>query len=170
MELIEFLSQSEAETTRIGNAIGEALEAGTVIGLDGTLGSGKTRLAQAIGAGLGIPAGQVVSPTFTICVPHEEGRLLLLHLDAYRIQQPEEVDELGLDEQTDDGAVLIVEWAQRIDKYLPPLDLVVAIEPAGDTVRKFQMVPKTERGERLLLKVHEVCRGNDSGVDENGVN
>jgi tRNA threonylcarbamoyladenosine biosynthesis protein TsaE len=164
MELINFESRSEAETVRIGVAIGASLEEGTVIGLNGTLGSGKTRLTQSIGTGLGIPAGQVVSPTFTICVPHE-GRLLLLHLDAYRIGQPEEVDELGLDEQTDDGAVLIVEWAERIDRYLPPLDVVVRIEPAGDTIRKFQFDAKTDRGTRLLRKVLDLCGQDDSGGD-----
>jgi tRNA threonylcarbamoyladenosine biosynthesis protein TsaE len=164
MELINVECRSEAETARIGVAMGESLEAGTVIGLNGTLGSGKTRLTQSIGTGLGIAAGQVVSPTFTICVPHE-GRLLLLHLDAYRIGQPEEVDELGLDEQTDDGAVLIVEWAERIDRYLPPLDLIVSIEPAGDTVRKFQFDAKTDRGTRLLKKVQNICGPDDSAVD-----
>ena len=156
MGLMEFSCRTEAETALLGNAIGVALEGGTVIGLNGTLGSGKTRLTQAIAIGLGIPTGQVVSPTFTICVPHE-GRLSLLHLDAYRIKHPEEVDELGLDEYTDDGAVLIVEWAERIEQYLPPMDVLITIEPAGDTTRLFQMDPKSELGQRLLRSVRDSC-------------
>lgn len=160
-QLNEFISSSEEQTSRLGQAIGESLEAGMVIGLNGTLGSGKTRLTQSIGSALGIPAGQVVSPTFTICVPHE-GRLLMLHLDAYRIEQPEEIDELGLDEQTDEGAVLIVEWAERIEPYLPPVDLVVSIEPTGKTERTFQFDPKSDRGCRLLrsVAIHLQRRGS----------
>jgi tRNA threonylcarbamoyladenosine biosynthesis protein TsaE len=148
-ELKVFQSASEEDTWRLGAAIGRLLEPGSVIGLNGTLGSGKTRLTQAIASALGIPNGQVVSPTFTLCVPHE-GTLTLLHLDAYRIDQPEEVDELGLDELTDEGAVLIVEWAERIEKYLPPVDLVISIEPTGDAARSFLLDAKSPRGNRMV--------------------
>ena len=102
----QFESRSLADTDRLGQTIGATLQAGTVLGLDGTLGAGKTRLTQAIGVGLGIKQGNVVSPTFTIMVPHM-GRLPLIHLDAYRIKSPEEVDELGLDEVISDGLSLI---------------------------------------------------------------
>ena len=147
-DMNEFFSSSEQETARLGRAIGDSLEAGTVLGLVGSLGAGKTRLTQAIGSSLGIADGQVVSPTFTIAVPHE-GRLALLHLDAYRIEQPEEVDELGLDELAEEGVVLIVEWADRIEKYLPPLDLELSIEPTGSDSRVFRFSARTERGSQL---------------------
>ena len=146
--MIEFVSSSEQETARLGREIGDSLEPGTVLGLIGTLGAGKTRLTQAIGSSLGIADGQVVSPTFTIAVPHE-GRLAFLHLDAYRIEQPLEVDELGLDELAEDGVVLIVEWADRITKYLPPLDLEISIEPAGPDSRVFRLRALTDRGGQL---------------------
>lgn len=133
-------------------AIGDALAPGFVLGLNGTLGTGKTRLTQAIGQSLEIPSGNVVSPTFTICVPHE-GRLPFLHLDAYRIGQLSEIDELGLDESVEDGIILIVEWAMRIEKYLPPLDLSISIESAGTEKRVFHFDPKSPSGTELITSV-----------------
>ena len=146
----EFISTSEAETARLGQSVGHALVPGLVIGLNGTLGSGKTRLTQAIGASLGIPEGEVVSPTFTICVPHE-GRVPFLHLDAYRIGQPEEVDELGLDELAEDGVVLIIEWAELIKNLLPDLDVEIWIVPTGTETRQFCFQANSDRGRKLVL-------------------
>jgi len=94
MTELQLTSESEDATHEIGLRIGRALGPGTVVALIGTLGSGKTRLTQAIAAALEINQ-PVVSPTYTLCVPYS-GRLSLLHMDAYRIQQPEEVDELDL--------------------------------------------------------------------------
>lgn len=149
MAKLKFTSQSEQETSELGERLGRVLEPGTVIGLNGTLGSGKTRLTQGIGLGLDIAQGAIVSPTYTLCVPHE-GRLGLLHLDAYRIADPSEVDELGLDELTENGVVLIVEWSQRIETLLPPIDLNVTIKAQGEQTREFGFQSLTPAGERLL--------------------
>lgn len=146
---VAFELKSESQTAKLGNALGTALVPGMVVALNGTLGAGKTRLTQAIGSSLGIPAGEVVSPTFTICVPHE-GRLPFLHLDAYRISELEEVDELGLDELVENGVVLIVEWAERIESCLPPVDLQITITATGDTSRLFRMEAKSEQGTKLI--------------------
>lgn len=132
---LSFESRSVEETVDFGQRIGRHLEAGTVIGLDGTLGAGKTHLVQGIAMGLGLPAGSVISPTYTICIPYE-ARLPLLHLDAYRIRSPEEVDELGLDEAVDRGVVLIVEWASRIENVLPDIDLSINICQTSETARE----------------------------------
>ena len=94
-ELVQTCSDL-SQTERLGKLLGESLTPSLVIGLVGTLGSGKTRLVKAIATGLGIDPLNVASPTFTICVPHQ-GRLKILHLDAYRIEHQEEIDELGLD-------------------------------------------------------------------------
>jgi len=108
---------SESETESLGLRIAAALQPGWVIGLCGTLGSGKTRLTQAIARGLDIEQ-PVVSPTYTLCVPYR-GKLNLLHMDAYRIAHAEEVDELDLFDRVDSGEVLIIEWADRIEAMLP---------------------------------------------------
>ncbi len=141
-----------ADTAEIGKRIGEALQAGTLIGLVGTLGTGKTNLTQSIGRGLGIADGYVVSPTFTICVPHR-GRLLLLHMDAYRINQPEEVDELGLDEQLEDGAVVIVEWSDLIEQYLRPLDLKIEITAPTELTRELKFTSRSHKGNLVVSAV-----------------
>jgi tRNA threonylcarbamoyladenosine biosynthesis protein TsaE len=149
-----FVSQSIEETRRLGEIIGRHVQPGTVVALDGTLGAGKTHLTQGIGLGLDVPAGNVVSPTFTICIPYA-GRLPLMHLDAYRIKSPEEVDQLGLDESIDDGVVLVVEWASRIEPLLPPIDVSVQIEQTGDGERVFKMTANSEMGEALVAKIGE---------------
>ena len=145
-------SNSLAETADLGKRIGETLQRGTLIGLVGTLGTGKTNLTQSIGSGLGIADGYVVSPTFTICVPHR-GRLLLLHMDAYRIKQPEEVDELALDEQLEDGAVVIVEWSDLIEQYLRPLDLKIDITAPTEFTREFKFTSQSAKGDALVAAV-----------------
>ena len=154
----QFDSGGLPDTDRLGQTIGAAVQPGTVIGLDGTLGAGKTRLTQAIGVGLGIKPGNVVSPTFTIMVPHA-GRLPLVHLDAYRIKSPEEVDELGLDEMVVDGAVLVVEWSDRIVNLLPLVDLSVQIEHIDDNQRRFLLTASSEPGSVLLAAVEQHFSG-----------
>lgn len=147
-----FVSNTESETAKLGRAIGEALVEGVVIGLNGTLGAGKTRLTQAIGSALEIKDGNVVSPTYTICTPHE-GRLILVHLDAYRINHPEEVDELGLDEMVEQGAVIVIEWAEKFVEILPPLDLQIDVVPVDESTREFRIVGKTELGKEISTTV-----------------
>ncbi len=142
-------TKDEQQTDQLGLAIGRCLVPGMTLALDGELGAGKTRLTQAIAIGLDIPAGQVNSPTFTLCVPHA-GRLALLHVDAYRIAQLEEVDELDLDEWVETGGVLVVEWAQRISPALPPVDLEIGIETVSANQRAFQLNGLTAAGVALL--------------------
>ena len=150
--LHKFTSNSVEQTRLIGQLIGDELEPGTVIALDGTLGAGKTHLTQGIAAGLGVPAGSVVSPTFTICIPYE-ARLLMLHLDAYRIASPEEVDQLGLDESVSDGVVLVVEWASRIEALLPPIDVKIELEQITQGSRELSFDPLSEVGKKLVQHV-----------------
>ena len=138
----------EPETESLGVLIGNHLEAGMVIGLCGTLGSGKTRLTQAIARGLEI-AQPVVSPTYTICVPYA-GRLKLLHMDAYRIEHAEEVDELDLFERVDDGEVLIIEWADRIEAQLPDIDVWINMAPIEELVRTFKADARSELGSKFI--------------------
>jgi tRNA threonylcarbamoyladenosine biosynthesis protein TsaE len=134
----EFVTQGEDETRELGRWLGSQLSAGTVIGLTGTLGAGKTRFAQGLGLGLGVPADTIVSPTFTLCVPYT-GRLLLLHLDAYRIKDASEIDELGLDEMVDEGAVLVIEWFERFASNFPRADIQVSIEWLDESQRRIEI-------------------------------
>ncbi len=143
-----FTSDSEQSTREFGIRIGRAIQPGTVVALIGTLGSGKTRLTQAIAAGLEITQ-PVVSPTYTLCVPYS-GRVALLHMDAYRIKHPEEVDELDLFDLVNDGTVLIVEWADRVRQQLPDIDLSIEITPTSHESRQFVSTAHSPTGQQLL--------------------
>ena len=79
----------------------------------------------------------------------------MLHLDAYRINHAEEVDELGLDEAVETGDVLVVEWAERIKKLLPEIDLRVVLTPTGDQTRSITVEAHSVRGEQLLGRIAE---------------
>ena len=154
--MIEIKTNSEFETGSLGERIGKLLQPGTVVALNGTLGAGQTRLTQGIGVGRGVPAESIVSPTFTLCVPHR-GRFMLIHLDAYRIKDESEVDELGLDELIEDGAVLVVEWAARIENLLPPIDIGIEIVHDNGDARTFRI----ESNERFAAALSEMAAASD---------
>jgi tRNA threonylcarbamoyladenosine biosynthesis protein TsaE len=145
---------SESDTESLGLALARALQPGMIIGLSGTLGSGKTRLTQAIARGLEIEQ-PVVSPTYTLCVPYS-GRLKLLHMDAYRINHAEEVDELDLFERVEEGEVLIVEWAEKIEAQLPDVDLWIALAPTGESEREVEVRAISKPAESLLESLGEL--------------
>src|SRR4051812_5587441 len=86
--------RSEFETDRLGRTLAELVESGTVVGLIGPLGAGKTRLTRAISEALGVDPGAIASPTFVLI--HEyDGRIPVYHFDAYRLGGPDEFDALG---------------------------------------------------------------------------
>ena len=126
-------TQSEEETAAVGRELAATLSAGDVLLLYGDLGAGKTAFVRGLAEGLGVSRDQVSSPTFTLIQEYRGGRLPLFHVDLYRIEDPREFDELGLDEIAEDG-VLAIEWAERLPR--PPQDAVrVSIEHAGDDER-----------------------------------
>lgn len=110
---------SAEETEAFGRALARCVRSGDVIALFGTLGAGKTTLARGILAGLG-HGGDVASPTFPIVLSYEPPatRIPAWHVDLYRIEQAEELEELGLDEAKQDG-VLLIEWPERLPALWP---------------------------------------------------
>jgi tRNA threonylcarbamoyladenosine biosynthesis protein TsaE len=106
-------THSELETTAAGRDLASRLSAGSVVLLFGDLGAGKTAFVRGLAEGLGIPAEDVSSPTFTIMQEYRGGRLPLFHVDLYRLNDSREVDDLGVDEIAADG-VLAVEWAEKL--------------------------------------------------------
>jgi len=127
-------SRSEDETAAVGRELSRSLAAGDVVLLHGDLGAGKTALVRGLAEGLGVPADDVSSPTFTLVQEYRGGRLPLFHVDLYRLNDPREIDDLGLDEIAEDG-VLAIEWAERHPR--PPRNAVrVRIEHVGETERR----------------------------------
>jgi len=124
-----------AATAAYGACIAAALRPGDVIALSGGLGAGKTTLARAVIAALG-HVGEVPSPTFAILEPYDAPplRLPLVHADFYRLEDPAEVEELGLDDYRE-GAVLIAEWPEHAGGFAhEPACLSTRLE-AADTGR-----------------------------------
>ena len=105
-------SRSEAETVAAGRELAPALAVGSVVLLSGDLGAGKTAFIRGVAEGLGIDPGDVSSPTFTLVQEYRGGRLSLVHVDLYRLNDAREIDELGLEEIAAD-AVLAIEWAEK---------------------------------------------------------
>lgn len=118
-------TNSPAETARLGRRIGRLLQAGDVILLQGDLGTGKTVVAQGIGRGLGV--GDPVKSSSFVLVNEYRGRLRMYHADLYRLEDPEQVAELALEENAAAG-VLVVEWPERALEELPPEHLLVRLE------------------------------------------
>ena len=115
----------------LGQRIAEKLAPGDVIALTGTLGTGKTTLARAIIAALG-HVGEVPSPTYTIIETYDDLRIHLVHADFYRLDDPGETDELGLDDYRE-GAVLLAEWPDHAGGFAhEPGCLAIALEKVGD--------------------------------------
>lgn len=134
---------TEAETTAFGEALARAAQRGDVITLSGPLGAGKTALARGFIAALG-HQGDVPSPSFAIVQPYEELEPPVWHADLYRIDDPAEIEELGLDAAAD--AVLLVEWPERAGPSAWPeaLRLSLDIAPTGDRILTASVPPSWE--------------------------
>lgn len=121
-------------TERLGAAIAPSLRPRDVIALYGDLGAGKTSLARAIIQALLAREGKredVPSPTFTLVQTYETEGLAIWHADLYRLSDPDELIELGLDEALDAG-LLIIEWPDRMGDELPGERLDIVIEEQGE--------------------------------------
>ena len=122
----------EAATERLGGSLAQRLRPRDVVALQGGLGVGKTTLARAIlRAASGDPALIVPSPTFTLAEVYDTPRGVFWHFDLYRLEEPEQVFELGWEEARADG-VALVEWAERLGTLLPQGRLSVTLSIEGD--------------------------------------
>ena len=138
-----------AATDALGRALGAAAVAGDVIAAVGTLGAGKTCLAQGVARGLEVPPEHYVnSPTFAIMQVHP-GRLDFHHIDLYRIADPDEALGLGLEEVIGTDGVAYVEWPGRLPEAIPRDALWLRIEPEGDG-RRVLLVPRGPRSAAWL--------------------
>ncbi|MDQ3886553.1 MAG: tRNA (adenosine(37)-N6)-threonylcarbamoyltransferase complex ATPase subunit type 1 TsaE [Actinomycetota bacterium] len=124
-----------ADTERLGRELGARLRAGDLVVLSGPLGSGKTVLARGIGVGLGV-RGPVTSPTFVLAREHPPGPrgVPLVHVDAYRLDGLDELDDLDLDTDLVDAAV-VVEWGEGLAERLAEEHLLVRLDRRDDGIR-----------------------------------
>ena len=115
---------------RAGAALAAVLQPGDVVTLTGPLGAGKTTLVRGVLAALG-HEGDVPSPTFAIVQPYDSTRVPIGHADLYRLEDPSELEELGLEDQLLDGA-LLVEWPERAGEAAWPQALRLSLQPRPD--------------------------------------
>jgi tRNA threonylcarbamoyladenosine biosynthesis protein TsaE len=127
------------DTYAFGRHLGELLRAGDLVVLSGELGAGKTALTQGIAAGLGVTS-PVTSPTFVIARVHADGRVPLVHVDAYRLGSFAEVDDLDLDAVLEQS-VTVVEWGEGMVEALADSHLLVRIARRDDDVRELTLEP-----------------------------
>jgi len=121
----------EAATAALAQRLAPLLQAGDVIALLGDLGAGKTSFARALINALDGPPEEVPSPTFTLVQTYQRGGLELWHFDLYRLEEPDEVWELGLEEAQAEG-VSLIEWADRLGAALPADRLELHLQQAGE--------------------------------------
>jgi len=134
----KLLAGGEAE--RPGRRLGKLLAGGEIVGLVGDLGAGKTTMTRSIARGAGIPATTVVnSPTFTILNVYDGPKKPLLHLDLYRIEDPDELEGLGLPDLLSTGAPLVIEWFDRCRTAFPPDVLEITIEILPGDARRLHL-------------------------------
>lgn len=135
----------EPAMAAVGAALAAVLKAGDVVTLSGPLGAGKTTLVRGVLTALG-HEGEVPSPTFAIVQPYDATSLPLAHADLYRIENPLELEEIGLDDSLLDGA-LLVEWPERADAAAWPQALRLSLQPLPDGRRALTwVVPKSWEG------------------------
>ncbi len=146
--IVSFQSRSPEETRALGERLGRCLEPGDVVLLSGELGAGKTVFVQGIARGAGYE-GAVSSKSFVLLGEYS-GRVQIYHADLYRLEAPEQVEELALDEVCADGA-LVVEWPERAGNVLPEQHLLVRFEVTGEDTRTLSAEPRGARAGELAL-------------------
>ena len=147
----------ENETRDIAFEIANCLQAGDIVALIGDLGAGKTRFVKAVAQEFQVPPEHVNSPTFTLI--HEyEGRVIIRHCDTYRLHNAEEFADLGLDELFAADGIALVEWADRVDEYLPRDRLQIRISIDSPTTRTIEALATGKRSRQILNQLNTTGR------------
>ncbi|HAC18970.1 MAG TPA: tRNA (adenosine(37)-N6)-threonylcarbamoyltransferase complex ATPase subunit type 1 TsaE [Dehalococcoidia bacterium] len=144
-------SYSPKDTHKIGRRIGTKAQSGDVLLLVGDLGAGKTTLTQGILWGLG-GTEYARSPTFVL-VNEYPARLTLYHMDLYRLNSIEEIEDLGLDDYLYGNDLCVVEWADKAPGYFPVNHAVVQLEVIDDQTRRVTVSSETAYLDRLVMAI-----------------
>jgi tRNA threonylcarbamoyladenosine biosynthesis protein TsaE len=155
------VTRSTEETIAYGRLLGAQLDAGDVLVLTGDLGAGKTQLTKGIAQGMGID-DDVTSPTFNILMVYEGARQPLYHFDLYRLDDPDQLEDIGFYEILDGDGPCVIEWGEqfseqigpeRLDVFLTRLDDQAA--PGEEPPRELRLVAHGARAERIVSALCE---------------
>jgi len=140
---MEYISNSPAETEKIGAALGRVITPGSIIAYRGDLGAGKTAFTRGLAKGLGC-GEMVTSPTYTIVNEYLGGRCPLFHFDMYRLRSSDDLFDIGWDDYLDRNGVCAVEWSENVDDAMEDA-IYITIEKLGEESRRITI----EGGETL---------------------
>ena len=151
---MEIYLQDSAATEALGKLLGRHAADGDVFCLTGDLGAGKTLLSRGVAEALGVSSEDVTSPTFAIMNVYQGTGLEVRHFDLYRLNRPEELEDIGFDEYAGGDGVTLIEWAELFSEQLPEeyLQITLRLDGAG---RRAVLEPKGERYEELLGEVEK---------------
>ncbi len=134
-------SHSVHQTEAIAAELARTLSGGECIALYGELGAGKTQFVRGLVAGLGGNPHTVSSPTFVLLNVYDAGRLKLFHLDAYRLGGADDFEAIGFAELLEQGGVVVVEWADRVQSLLPGQRIEIRMGTTGPSTRTVDITP-----------------------------
>lgn len=132
-------SLSEEETLEFAAAFAQRLRGGELVLLEGDLGHGKTAFVRGVARGLELPEEEVTSPSYTLIHEYRGGRLLVYHVDLYRLEGLEELETLGLEELQGPAAVVLVEWGDRLPLSYRNDALTVRLHDIGEGSRRIEV-------------------------------
>lgn len=139
--MLKFLTNNPGETIKLGKKIGKLLKPGFLIGLYGDLGSGKTTLTKGIAQSLGIKENEIHSPTFVL-INQYQAKLPLYHIDFYRLENIEQIEELGIEEYLFSDGACIIEWAQKLGKLMPKNHIEIKLVHKGEHKRLIKIMAR----------------------------
>ena len=151
--LEKYLADSAA-TEALGSLVGQHVKDGDVLCLSGDLGAGKTLFSRGVATALGVQPDEVTSPTFAIMNVYEGSELEIRHFDLYRLNRPEELEDIGFEEYAGGDGITLIEWAELFAEQLPEEYLQVELRHEG-AGRRALLTAQGERYERLLKEVEE---------------
>lgn len=144
-----FTSENVARTQELAARLATCVQSGDVVALDGDLGAGKTHFTQGLAEGLAVGSA-VTSPTFTVMVVHEDGRLPLYHFDLYRLEDAAELEDVAFYDFIESDGVSCIEWASKFADELPDSTLWLSITTGADGARTIQATARDAHAAALL--------------------
>lgn len=156
---MHFISHSVEETQELARAFASHAQAGDVLLLVGDLGAGKTHFTQGFAAELGI-ADTPTSPTFNLVCEYHDGRIPLYHFDLYRLEAPEELEDIDYYAITEGDGVSLVEWGDKFEEAAPDDYVLLDFSVREDGARELGIQPF---GSRAQMLVNEVERSVNAG-------
>jgi tRNA threonylcarbamoyladenosine biosynthesis protein TsaE len=153
--ILDFISHSAAQTIRLGQRLGELMRQGDLVVLLGDFGAGKTHMIKGIAQGLG-STDLVNSPSFVLINEYRagprHGNIPIFHADFYRIEDPNELASIGIEEAWSGIGVCLIEWADQAGNWLPTERLAIHLQHLSETKRVLRFVPYGERYQTLLAE------------------